>query len=108
PLHYPDQMRAAGRGGLVRAAFVIGRDGRADMSTFSVLASDDQRFADAVREFVSLSRYAPAARDGGSVPQVFEEAVDFRCGDDDPPRTTDHNGIAITAKGCRRRETQTP
>jgi hypothetical protein len=104
---YPDRMRTSGHVGLVRARFVIDSTGRADMSTFQVIASDDRSFTDAVSSTVSRSRYLPAERDGHKVAQVCDIAVDFGFAND-PPRATGDNLIVVRAFGVTRRVTGTP
>ena len=78
---YPDGLRAAGRGGVVRAQFVVDRNGRADMSTFLVLESDDYLFTRSVRETAARIEFVPAELDGSPVPELWELDVEFRLGD---------------------------
>ena len=96
PPRYPDQLRSAGRGGVARVRFVIDRDGSPVMSTFEVIESDDLSFAQAVRESLAGARYAPAERDGVTVAQVFDFAVDFGIGDA-PPKIHDKNAMIVRA-----------
>ena len=98
PPRYPDRLREWGRSGVVRARFVIDREGRPVVSTFQVIESDDGSFSRAVRDAVAQSRYAPAERDGVTVSQMFDFAVDFGFGDA-PPRIHDKNGMIVRALG---------
>jgi TonB family protein len=100
PPRFPDRMRSVGRDGLVRVRFVVDGDGSPDMSTFEVIESDDRRFAQSVREAVAQSRFQPAERDGTTVPQVFDFAVDFGFGDA-PPKLVGKNVMMVRAFGVR-------
>ena len=82
---YPDGMRLAGRGGIVRIIFVVDRDGNPISSTYRVLEADDPAFARSVRNAFEGMRFSPAERDGVKVPQVYELNVDFGFADT-PPR----------------------
>lgn len=93
---YPDRLRAEGRTGVVRAQFVVDRKGRADMSTFQVLESDDYLFTRSVRETAARLEFAPAELNGAPVPQLFEMDVEFRF-DNTPFRLHGKHVITITA-----------
>lgn len=93
---YPDALRAAGRTGVVRARFVVDRKGRADMSTFQILESDDEQFTRSVREAAARCEFVPAELDGAPVAQLFEMDVEFRFVDT-PFRLHQKNAITITA-----------
>jgi len=93
---YPDGLRASHRGGVVRAQFVVDRKGRADMSTFQTLESDDYLFTRSVRETAAQLEFKPAELDGAPVPQLFEWDVEFRL-DDMPIRLHGNNVFTITA-----------
>lgn len=93
---YPDGLRARGRTGVVRAQFVVDRKGRADMSTFQVLESDDYLFTRSVRATAARLEFAPAELNGAAVPQLFEMDVEFRL-DNTPFRLHGNNVITITA-----------
>jgi hypothetical protein len=93
---YPDRMRASGRGGVVRAQFVVDRNGRADMSTFQVLESDDFLFTRPVRKTAAHLELVPAELNGMRVLQLFEMDVEFRLGDA-PFRLHAPNAITVTA-----------
>ena len=95
-LRYPDRLRASGRSGVVRAQFVVDRNGRADMSTFRVLETDDDAFTRSVRDAVARFDFAPAELNGAPVPQVFEMGVEFRLGNT-PFRFHGNNVITVTA-----------
>ena len=93
---YPDRLRVARRGGVVRAQFVIDPTGRADMSTFQVLESDDEQFTRSVRDVAARFEFIPAELDGASVPQLFELDVEFRVGDT-PFRLHGNHLITVSA-----------
>ena len=93
---YPDGLRAARRGGVVRAQFVVDGKGRADMTTFQALESDDELFTRSVRDAAKRLEFVPAELDGAPVPQVFEMDVEFRLADA-PFRLHAKNAITVTA-----------
>jgi TonB family protein len=93
---YPDGLRASGHTGVVRARFVVDRKGRADMSTFQVLESDDDLFTRSVRDAAAHCEFVPAELNGLPVPQVFEMDVEFRFANT-PLRLHGNNVITITA-----------
>ena len=76
-LRYPDEMLQARRNGIVRARFIVDRDGRPDTSTFQVVESDDSSFARSVVNALPRIHFTAAERDGVAVPQVFDMGVDF-------------------------------
>lgn len=98
---YPDRLRAAGRDGAARATVVVNPDGRAVMSTFQVIDSDDEAFTEALRDFVDHARFVPAERDGVKVPQLFEAAVDFGFGTN-PGRLSGDNVVVVRALSVQR------
>ena len=102
PPRYPDRLRSSGRAGIARVRFVIDRDGRPVMPTFEVVEADDESFGQAVRESIAQSRFAPAERDGVTVAQVFDFAVDFGVGDT-PPKIHDKNAMIVRALGIELR-----
>jgi len=76
-LRYPDEMLQARRNGVVRARFIVDREGRPDTSTVQVLESDDSSFARSVVNALARIHFTAAERDGVAVAQVFEMGVDF-------------------------------
>lgn len=95
-LRYPDRLRSSGRSGVVRAQFVVDRNGRADMSTFRVLETDDDAFTRSVRDAVARFDFVPAELNGAPVPQIFDLGVEFRLGNT-PFRLHGNNVITVTA-----------
>lgn len=93
---YPGEMVRAQRNGIVRARFIVDREGRPDMSTFQLLESDDSSFARSVVEAVPRMHFKAAERDGVVVPQVFEMGVDF-CLKGAPMRLKGANVITVRA-----------
>jgi hypothetical protein len=53
--------------------FVVGTDGRPELSTARTVSTNDQTFATAVRESLRQWRYAPALRGGTPVRQIVVE-----------------------------------
>lgn len=98
---YPDKLRAAGREGIARAMLVVDADGRPVMSTFHVVASDDDAFAAALRDYLDRARFVPAERNGVKVPQIFDAAADFGFGVN-PARLSGDHVIVIRALGVAR------
>jgi TonB family protein len=74
---YPATMKKAKISGEVLAQFVVNADGRADLSTFKVLKSDHQEFADAVREILPDMRFIPAEIGGQKVKQMVQQPFTF-------------------------------
>jgi TonB family protein len=100
---FPDALRAAGRDGLARVLFVVKPDGRPDMSTFSVVESDDDAFTRATRDAAEEAQFIPAERDGVAVPEVFEMVVDYGFGTE-PGRASGENVIVVRALGIVRQK----
>lgn len=102
---YPDGMRERNQGGIVRARFVVDRGGKPDMSTFMVVESEGDSFAESVRRHVGSLRFEAAQLNDSPVPQVVDLAFDF--GIDDAPTRREvqqygSNLIVIRATGVRR------
>lgn len=93
---FPAEMLQARRNGIVRARFIVDRQGRPDMSTFKILEADDSSFARSVAETVPRMRFKAAERDGKAVPQVFEVGVDF-CLQGAPSLLKGENVITVRA-----------
>lgn len=74
---FPDVLRRRGIGGEVLAQFVVGADGRADLSTFHVLKSTDDRFTDAVRNALPEMQFNPALVGGKAVRQLVQTPFTF-------------------------------
>ena len=69
---YPDGLRAARVEGEVLAQFVVGPDGRVDVSSFKVLRSSDPGFTEAVRLALPNFRFSPAMVGDRSVRQLVQ------------------------------------
>ena len=76
-LRYPDDMRAANRGGEVYAMFVVDERGFVDTSSFRVSKSTDPAFTAAVRAALPTLRFTPARKNGRAVRQVVEQPFTF-------------------------------
>jgi TonB family protein len=57
---YPKMLQDAGVGGRVVVQFVVGTNGRVDMSTVKVLSATDDAFVDPTREALDEFRFRPA------------------------------------------------
>lgn len=95
-LRYPDSMLQARRNGIVRARFVVDRDGKVDMNTLQVVESDDSSFARSVVSALPRLQFTAAERDGLAVAQVFDMSVDF-CMKDAPLRLKGPSVITVRA-----------
>ena len=74
---YPAAMKKAGVSGEVLAQFIVNADGRADMSTFKVLKTNHQEFADAVKAVLPDMRFTPAEIGGQKVKQMVQQPFTF-------------------------------
>ncbi|MGI8508708.1 MAG: energy transducer TonB [Gemmatimonadaceae bacterium] len=74
---YPSSLQSAGIEGEVDVQFVVGIDGRADMSTFKVTKSSNDMFSNAVRTAVSRARYSPAEIGGKKVRMLVQQPFMF-------------------------------
>ncbi len=74
---YPDMLRSAGIEGSVLALFVVDTTGRADMSTFKVLKSDNDLFSTAVKNALQRIRFLPAEVGGRKVKQLVQQPFQF-------------------------------
>jgi TonB family protein len=74
---YPDALRAAGVDGEVLAQFVVGTDGRPDMSTFKVLKTNDDLFTTAVLNSLPNMRFSAAQVGGQAVKQLVQMPFQF-------------------------------
>jgi TonB family protein len=69
---YPDALLSAGAAGRVVVEFVVDTGGRADMSTFGIVATTHVAFADAVRRAIGSASFTPALREGRKVRQLVQ------------------------------------
>jgi len=74
---YPDMLRTAGIEGTVLAQFVVDTTGRAEMSTFKVLKSDNDLFSNAVKNALQRMRFLPAEVGGRKVKQLVQQPFQF-------------------------------
>lgn len=80
PPRYPEALRAAGVAGRVVVRFVVDTAGRVEPASVAVVAADDPRLAEAVREAVRRLRYRPARAAGVRVRQLVEQPFAFALG----------------------------
>jgi len=74
---YPEHLRAAHIDGQVLVQFVVDERGAAEMSTFKVVKTTNQDFAEAVRRAVSSTSYSPAEIRGRRVKQLVQQPFIF-------------------------------
>jgi len=74
---YPDMLRSANVEGEVIAQFVVGTDGKADMSTFKVLKSSHDLFTAAVKNYLPNMRFHAAEVGGAKVKQLVQMPFQF-------------------------------
>jgi Gram-negative bacterial TonB protein C-terminal len=75
---YPRDLVSLGVEGVVQATYIVDTTGMVDTTTFEVLASDDLRFTQSVRDALGLMRFRPAKRAGKTVRQLVEQKFRFR------------------------------
>jgi protein TonB len=83
---YPPDMLEAGKEGEVYARYIVDTLGRADITSFLVLATNDPAFTRAVIETLPLMKFRPALSQGIRVPQVVQQRFQFRI---QPPPVVD-------------------
>jgi periplasmic protein TonB len=69
---YPDMLQSAGIDGQVLAQFVIDTTGKADMSTFKILKSDNDLFTSEVKNTLPKMRFYPAEVGGRKVKELVQ------------------------------------
>jgi TonB family protein len=74
---YPAKLKAAGVAGEVLAQFVVDTTGRVVMSTYKVLKTNHQEFADAVKAALPDMRFIPAEIGGRKVSQMVQQPFTF-------------------------------
>lgn len=74
---YPDILRRSRLEGGVRVRFVVNEDGRADLSTLTVLESTHPAFVESVRSVLPRLRFTPARVGRERVKQVVEIPFGF-------------------------------
>ena len=74
---YPDMLRSAGIEGQVLAQFVVDTLGRADMTQFKALKSDNDLFTNAVKQALQRMRFLPAEVGGRKVKQLVQQPFQF-------------------------------
>ena len=74
---YPDMLRSAGIEGSVLAQFVVDTSGKAEMSTFKALKSDNALFETAVKNALQRMRFLPAEVGGKKVKQLVQQPFQF-------------------------------
>jgi protein TonB len=74
---YPDMLRSAGIEGQVMAQFVVDTLGKADMSTFRALKSDNDLFTNAVKTALQRMKFLPAEVGGRKVKQLVQQPFQF-------------------------------
>ncbi len=74
---YPDMLRSAGIEGQVLAQFVVDTTGKADMTTFKALKSDNDLFTTSVKNALQRMRFLPAEVGGKKVKQLVQQPFQF-------------------------------
>ncbi|HVF39852.1 MAG TPA: TonB family protein [Gemmatimonadaceae bacterium] len=75
---YPDALRSSGVEGEVQAQFVVNEDGKAETSTFKVLKTTNELFANAVRAALPNMRFYAAEVGGKKVKQLVQQSFQFK------------------------------
>lgn len=74
---YPDILRGNGIEGEVIAQFIVDTTGRAEPSSFKVLKTTHELFAEAVRTALPKMRFIPAELGGRKVKQLVQQPFSF-------------------------------
>ena len=74
---YPDFLRSSGATGDVLVQFVVDTAGRAVLSTFKVMSTTNELFAQAVERALPAMRFIPAEAGGRKVRQLVQQAFAF-------------------------------
>jgi TonB family protein len=74
---YPASLRAAGLEGDVLVRFVVDTSGRVELSSIGIVQATHPLFAEAVRRWLTRTRYTPAEVAGRPVRQLVEQRVGF-------------------------------
>lgn len=80
PPAYPETLRAAGIGGVVRLRFIVDTTGRAEPSSIRVIESSHELFTRAVLLALRQARFTPGAVAGHPVRTLVERAYRFDIG----------------------------
>ncbi|MDQ6717379.1 MAG: energy transducer TonB [Gemmatimonadota bacterium] len=75
---YPEVLKSSGVEGKVMAQFVVLETGRADMSDFKILSSDNDLFSSAVKNVLPSMRFLPAEIGGKKVRQLVQLPFEFK------------------------------
>lgn len=75
---YPEVLKSSGVEGKVMAQFVVLESGRADMSEFKILSSDNDLFSSAVKNVLPSMRFLPAEIGGKKVRQLVQLPFEFK------------------------------
>jgi protein TonB len=75
---YPEVLKSSGVEGKVMAQFVVLETGRADMSEFRILSSDNDLFSSAVKNVLPQMRFLPAEIGGKKVRQLVQLPFEFK------------------------------
>lgn len=74
---YPARLSAAGIEGDVIVRFVVDTTGRVEPASVEILQASHAQFGDAVRQWLTRTRYAPASVQGRAVRQLVRQRVGF-------------------------------
>ena len=74
---YPRALRTAGVEGSVVVTFVVDTSGRTEPGSITIVSTTHDLFADAVRRWLTRTRYTPAEIRGQRVRQLVQQEVGF-------------------------------
>lgn len=74
---YPTRLSRAGVEGDVSVAFVVDTTGRVEASSIEIIQASHALFGEAVKQWLQLTRYAPATAHGKYVRQLVRQRVGF-------------------------------
>lgn len=97
PPRFPDMLRSARVGGIVRARVVVDSTGRVVPASFKVLHSDHELFTMSLRNALARWRFVPARRADRAVPDTIEQDVTFNMPSELAIAVTESRVLARTA-----------
>jgi protein TonB len=77
---YPPVLQQAGIAGSVDVQYVVGIDGKAEMSQFRVLRSTNKAFEEPARDAIAGATFKPAKIRGQAVRQLVQQRISFNIG----------------------------
>jgi TonB family protein len=77
PMRYPEVLKAAGIAGRVVVQFVVDTTGHVDPTSFKMISTPHQAFANAAKELVTKSVFRPGRMRGQAVAVLVQQSINF-------------------------------